>query len=1077
MATTTTEPTNAAQARFDLEAALNLALEATSTGLWTWDLRTDAVAWSSETFRIHAVRPADFKGTAAAFFELVHPEDRARVEDTVRTAIAQRTLYQCDFRIVRPDGTVVPVSNRGRARYDEAGLPVTVLGTITDETQRRHAEDLLHDNAQTFASLIEHNPFGVYVVDADFRMRHMSRGAQKAFENVHPLVGRDFAEVVRAVWTEPFASEVIERFRHTLATGEPFASPVTVEQRADVAGAGAFDWCITRIVLPDGRQGVLCHFYDLSERKHLEAQLQHSELRYRALVEGTTVASWFSPPDGIQDRPPQRWMQFTGQSADQVLGTGWADAVHPDDREHAARSWMDAVARQARFFAEFRVRRHDGQWRWLQAQAFPIHDEHGTLVEWVGMNVDVTERNELQRALRDSEARQTFKLELNDRLRQLSAPEDMLFEAASRLGVVLDAWRVGYAEDIGSGQLAVTRHYCALDAAPLASHYRYADFGDAAADFMAGRTFVRHDIAADATISPAQQATYRGLQIAAMVVVPLVRGRRLRALLYAQSSRPRRWSAADIALIESVAARTWDAVERSRAETALKASESRYRTLVQNISDYAIYMLDPAGRVVEWTDGASRVLGYQPGEVLGRHASMFHLPQDAGAVERVIAEAGRTGRAEHEGWRLRKDGERLWVNEISTAMRAADGALLGFTHISRDLSERRRAEEALWLADRRKDEFLATLAHELRNPLAPLRNGLHIARLSGHADARLARTINMMDRQLAHLVRLVDDLMDVGRISSGKLELHRVPLRLSEVLAGSIESSRATIESREHDLVVDIDPTSGRVVGDADRLTQVFTNLLTNAAKYSNPGGRIRLTLRREQDAEVVQVIDNGVGIPPDELHGVFDLFSQVRQHQGLAAGGLGIGLSLVKKLVEMHGGSVQAHSGGIGHGSTFTVRLPALAADGPSEQRLHGRSTVPGTASDRDTATTRRRVLIADDNVDAASSLAQLLGALGHECRVVHDGLAALAQVQLLRPDLVVLDLGMPLLGGIEAARKLRALPGGGQLRLAALTGWGQDSDRARTLEAGFDWHFVKPIDVDALDRILSDLEPRSAD
>jgi PAS domain S-box-containing protein len=511
-----------------------------------------------------------------------------------------------------------------------------------------------------------------------------------------------------------------------------------------------------------------------------------------------------------------------------------------------------------------------------------------------------------------------------------------------------------------------------------------------------------------------------------------------------------------------------DETQRALAEAALRASEARFRVLIQNLYDYAIFMLDAHGVITEWSEGAQRVKGYAAEEVLGRHLATFYTPEAraAGEPEKELAEAAATGRVEREGWRITGDGRQIWVNEIATAVYDSHGRVSGYTKIARDLTERKRTEDALREADRRKDEFLATLAHELRNPLAPLRNGLQIVRLSSAPDAPLQATVDMMNRQLTHLVRLVDDLLDVARISSGKVELRRRIVSLREVVAASAEASRTFIEAHDHRLFIDVEGNP-HVEGDFDRLAQVLSNLLSNAAKYMEPGGPIEVKLAQEGDRAVLRVSDAGIGIPREDLPRVFELFSQVRAHQGRAQGGLGIGLSLVRSLVEMHGGTITVDSAGPGQGSQFTVRLPLCR---PSSAHAESASQgIPSAASNG----RQRRILIVDDNVDAATSLAMLLTMRGHDVIVAHDGLEAIEKTQRFAPEIVMMDLGMPKLDGIEAARRLRALPGGSAFRLVALTGWGQETDRERTRQAGFDAHLVKPADPETLAAVLSDDVP----
>jgi signal transduction histidine kinase/CheY-like chemotaxis protein len=378
--------------------------------------------------------------------------------------------------------------------------------------------------------------------------------------------------------------------------------------------------------------------------------------------------------------------------------------------------------------------------------------------------------------------------------------------------------------------------------------------------------------------------------------------------------------------------------------------------------------------------------------------------------------------------------------------------------------ERKRAEQALRETDRRKDEFLALLAHELRNPLAPLRSGIEVMRLSGGEPDAVARARDRMDRQLTHLVRLVDDLLDVSRISRGKMELRRSRVRLADVVGSAVETARPLIDAAGHELTVSLPDEPVPLDADLTRLAQVFANLLTNSAKYTPRGGKIWLTASRDSAEVVVTVRDNGVGIPADDLARIFDMFSQVDRSIERSTGGLGIGLALVKGLVEMHGGTVRAESPGLGAGSTFTVRLPVAAPDA---------TPVGGPAADGHTSrATGRRVLVVDDNRDGAESLAEMLRLLGHEPHTAHDGLEAVEAAGRLRPDLVLMDVGMPRLNGLDATGRIRAQPWGRKVRIVALTGWGQEGDRVRSREAGCDGHLVKPVSLADLQRLLADLD-----
>ena len=498
---------------------------------------------------------------------------------------------------------------------------------------------------------------------------------------------------------------------------------------------------------------------------------------------------------------------------------------------------------------------------------------------------------------------------------------------------------------------------------------------------------------------------------------------------------------------------TRDLTERRLTEERLRESEEGFRLLLEGVEDYAIFLLDPEGRVTSWNSGAQRITGYTAAEIIGHSFERFFLPADvdSGRPALELREAMLNRRSEDRGWRVRKDGSRFWAEAVVTSLRDESGRMRGFGKVLRDLSERKRIE-SLEQQGRHLTEFLAMLAHELRNPLAPISNAVAIIAASEQGNTRVRWAREVIERQATHLTRLVDDLLDVSRITRGKLRLQSAPMDLADTVRRAIESSSALLEKRGHRLHAAIPTEPVMVHGDATRLTQVVLNLVNNAAKYTPEGGDVWVKVEARDGEVAVSVRDSGVGIPPQMIEGIFDLFAQGERTLDRSEGGLGIGLTLARRIVGLHGGTIRAESPGPGGGSEFTVLLPRLD--------MRAAESDPRAAITRyPEASTQRRVLVVDDNTDAASSIAMLLRMHGQEVEVVERGEAAIAQLKIQRPDILLLDIGLPDVSGYEVAREARLLPGGDRIRIYALTGYGQQEDRRRTLEAGFDGHLVKPI------------------
>ena len=500
---------------------------------------------------------------------------------------------------------------------------------------------------------------------------------------------------------------------------------------------------------------------------------------------------------------------------------------------------------------------------------------------------------------------------------------------------------------------------------------------------------------------------------------------------------------------------TRDLTERRAHEEALRESEQRFRLMLEGVKDYAIFMLNPEGLIESWNSGAQLIKGYSPGEVIGKHFSLFYRPEDleAGKPEAELKTALQQGRAEEEGWRVRKDGSVFWANAVITPIYDANRQLRGFAKVTRDMTERRRLSE-LEKSSKRMSEFLAMLAHELRNPLAPIRNAITILQLEPSPSPLVRSSRDMIDRQLSHMTRLVDDLLDVGRLTTGKIRFKAEQVSYNQVVARSIEAVRPLFDARRHRLETDIPAASPLVQGDATRLAQVLQNLLINAAKYTPEAGLIELKVWQEGTQLYTSVRDNGLGLSSQAISQIFELFSQGDAQTAARESGLGIGLTLARSLVEMHGGTLHAESEGPGRGSTFTFFLPNAQT---GEHSTDDAGSGPGAA-----------ILVVDDNRDAANSLAEILRLMDCQVKVAYDGPAALEIFRQQAPQAVLLDLGMPGMNGYEVLAALRALHGGEQVIVAALTGFGTDEDKSRALAAGFDEHLTKPLDFSALQAFL---------
>jgi len=678
---------------------------------------------------------------------------------------------------------------------------------------------------------------------------------------------------------------------------------------------------------------------------------------------------------------------------------------------------------------------------------------------------DVTERKATQTRLRASDSRLAAELEEMNRLHQLSTRLLAARDLRGALDEVLDAAITLLDADYGNIQLynphkkgleiVVQRGFpqAYLDTFRL---IRLDDDSACGRALRGGKRIVIEDVLTDEEYvnfrDIAAEAGYRAVQSTPL----LIPGGAVLGMLSTHFRSPHRPTEHQFSLLDLYARQAIELIDRLRAEQALRESEERFRRALQP-RNVGIVFIATNGVIHEANDAFLEMSGFARADLAesGLPWELLTPPEWREETQRSLAEFGSTGvigPREHEF--LRKDGSRWYA--LCSAMRIAEDEAVGYVI---DITARKRAEQALREADRRKDEFLATLAHELRNPLAPISNAMHLLKSDGEHRRRADRLIDMVQRQVRHIVRLVDDLLEVSRISRGKIALQRAPVDLAAILHGAIEANKPLLEGCAQRLRLDLPPEPLMLDADSVRLTQVFTNLLNNAAKYSAQGGEIRIDARRVDSNAVVEVRDTGIGICAEMLPRVFDMFVQGDSTSANIQGGLGIGLTMARSLVELHSGSIEVRSEGPGRGCEFTVRLPLLQ---------HAPGAAPGTPAPPATLT-RRRLLVVDDNRDAADSLALLLSARGADVRVAYGAQEALAVLETWAPHAAVIDIGMPRMDGCQLAERMRHDPRHAGVRLVALTGWGQSADRARSRASGFDEHLTKPAEIDVLAALLT--------
>ena len=694
--------------------------------------------------------------------------------------------------------------------------------------------------------------------------------------------------------------------------------------------------------------------------------------------------------------------------------------------------------------------------RWFDVNAFRIGEPHQRQVAVIFR--DITDRKR-------REAHQGFLAEITDIFARQDALEDVMSQVGAKLGAYLDLSSCVFCEVDEARESIKSSYGWRRDGEPnLMRTYRISEYLSEA--FLEANRAGETVLVSDTQSDPRTNAqSYASLNIYSFLTVPHHQGGTWKYYLGVTDSRQRHWRPDEVQLIQALSSRIFSHLDQALSAQSLRESEARFRLMADAVPQI-VWIMDRDGMVTflnrQWTKYTGRP--FEPRHATVHTDALVH-PDDLEETLRRLESARHSGQDFQAEYRLRSaDGHYRWFLGRAEPHRDENtGEILRWFGAAVDIHDRKMAEQAMEENDRRKDEFLATLAHELRNPLAPIRTGLALLGLP-QSEAKAAATREMMERQLGHMVRLIDDLLDISRINSNKIVLKKELLDLGTLFDSAIEVSRPAVDAGGHQLFVSVPSQPVVLEVDVTRMAQVVSNLLSNAAKYTPNGGRIELSAQREGAGVAISVADDGVGIAPEALARVFDLFSQFTTSTDRSQGGLGIGLALVKRLVEMHGGRVAAESDGPGQGSRFTVWLPVSeSAVAEPEIRPEAESANSGTAA--------MRILVVDDNVDAALSMRSLLEVLGHDAQAVHSGPEALAAMEATRPQVVFLDIGLPGMDGHEVARQVRRDERMRSTTLIALTGWGAEQDLMRTEKSGFDHHLTKPVDGDTIVQLLRKL------
>ena len=1036
------EETRAEMSAQESEERYRLLARAVNDVVWEWDLRTDALSWNEGMQTLFGYPPEEVDSTIDWWYEHIVEEDRARVVEGIHRFIdGDGEAWSDEYRFHCRDGKIATILDRGIIARDAAGQPVRMIGAMLDITLRKRTEDTLNlhslvlRNMSEGVSLASEDGVIVFTNAASDAMFGYPRGEllgqHVTVLNDYPpeenerIVGAVIEQLAtRGVWTGTW--------RNRRQDGTPFVT----------------DARITRLDI-GGRPHWVCVQKDVTEELRIAEAVRHSEERYRSLVQATAAIVWNTSAAGEFETDQPGWTAFTGQTRDELMGWGWLAKVHPEDQAETVERWKSALARRETYAMEHRVRRADGEYRTMSARAVPILDEDGAVREWVGVHSDVTHERVLQRQVENERARLRDIFERAPGLIATLRGPDHIFESANPT----------YVQFVGNRDL-IGRTI--REALPEAVHQGFTDLLDAV--YLSGEPYVGREMPLtlrspkgvaqhfiDFVYEPLREADGRisGIFVHGTDVTEQVHARRV---------------------VER------QAEELERANLALQYQSQLNRTITDNAAS-CLFMMDERGHPTFMNPAAVEVTGYTLEEIRDKplHLSVHHHHPDGRPfpISECPIDNGLHQLAALRDYRetfVRKDGTFFPVScHVAPIERedAASGAVLEF----RDITDELRAQEALREVDRRKDEFLATLSHELRTPLTAILGWARMLNI-GDLDEETMRIATRTIEESAQVqAQLIDDVLDLSRIISGKIRIQSNVVNAAQIASSAAEGVRLAAAAKHIRLEVDPsqNPEELQILGDANRLQQVIWNLLTNAIKFTPDGGAVRLAVQRKESTVVISASDSGIGIRPEFLPHVFEPFRQAEDPTTRSHGGLGLGLSIVRHLVELHGGTIRAFSEGEGLGSTFTVTLPLLRQMPAQRKGEDVAAAMAPLEAQQFADLSGRSLLVIDDQQSVREFFEVVLRRSGARVRGAGSVQEAIRAVREELPDTILCDIAMPDEDGYAFVAWLRGDERARATPVVAVTAFGRPEDRQRILEAGFDGYLRKPVEPGELTRVVA--------